>query len=303
MDKKSLLITVLAYVIWGFLPLYWAQMNNFDAVFILANRIIWCCLLTVLLLAFKKQWPAYVALFKNKKTLLQLVLTSLLITANWGVFIWGVVAGKVLDVAIGYYLTPLLLCFGGILFYRERGSRTDYIALAIAALGFLVSLLLYGSFPIFALILAVSFTAYSLVKKKINLDGLLSVSVESTIMLLPAILYCLLAPAQLAMVQETPALLWLLVGAGAVTALPMVLFSTGVTGLPMLVVGFIEYIAPCINLFVGAVLLHEALTAEKLLNFCFVWVALLVFSWGTLRKEKRAKALAQATAASAQKIS
>ncbi|MEG2213417.1 MAG: EamA family transporter RarD, partial [Clostridiales bacterium] len=254
MNKKNLLLTIFAYIIWGFLPLYWVLLNQFNAFFILANRIIWCGLMTIALLAIKKQFSQYLAVFKNKIVLRQLVVASLLITANWGIFIWGVTSQKVLEVAIGYYLTPLFLCFGGILFFKEKGSATDISALLLATCGFVISQYKYGSFPFFALSLSLSFSAYSLVKKKIHVDALLAVAVESTLMFIPALLYCIFAPEQLAMLTNHPTLIFLLVGAGAVTALPMVLFSIGVNNLPMIVVGFIEYLAPCINLFVGAVL-------------------------------------------------
>ena len=289
-NKKSLLIGLSCYLLWGILPFYWLALENFDALFILANRIIWSLGFALLLLVATKQLPAFVRALKNRRVMTLLLPAAVLITVNWGVYIWAVNHGHILDSSLGYYMNPLVTVVFGLIFFKERCSKGQWLALGLALIGVLYSTVQYGSFPYISVTLALTFAAYGVMKKKVSIDPIISIAIETLLVTPVAIGYILFAGMGSGGLADVGAVsLLLLVGAGVVTATPLMLFARGVNDLPLYVMGFLQYVSPTMSLLIG-LFMGETLTPDKLVCFGFIVAGLAVFSFSTFRSERKSAA-------------
>ena len=277
MNKYStgLLYGISAYVMWGLLPLYWKLVEQAGAFEILAHRGIWSLLLCLLLLAIRKQIKSAIAMVWRRRTISLLFLASGLLTINWGVYIWSVTVNRVVEAALGYYITPLINVIFGVILLRERLRRLQWFAVTFAALGVLILTVGYGSLPWIALVLAISWGGYSLIKKTLNLGALETLSVETLFAFLPNLSYLILIEKQSrATFGGGIGVSILLMGAGIATVAPLLLFNGSTTRLPLSTVGMLQYITPTIMLFIGVFVNHEDLQPTKLFGFAFIWAAL-----------------------------
>ena len=277
MNKYStgLLYGISAYVIWGLLPLYWKLVEQAGAFEILAHRGIWSLLLCLLLLAIRKQIRSAIAMVWRRRTISLLFLASGLLTINWGVYIWSVTVNRVVEAALGYYITPLINVIFGVILLRERLRRLQWFAVTFAALGVLILTVGYGSLPWIALVLAISWGGYSLIKKTLNLGALETLSVETLFAFLPNLSYLILIEKQSrATFGGGIGVSILLMGAGIATVAPLLLFNGSTTRLLLSTVGMLQYITPTIMLFIGVFVNHEDLQPTKLFGFAFIWAAL-----------------------------
>ncbi|MDD3921639.1 MAG: EamA family transporter RarD [Eubacteriales bacterium] len=302
MNKKSLWYTVISYAMWGILPLYWHMLDNVDSLFILGQRILWSCVFSVGILLVTKRLPEFRSALKDKAFIKQMLPASALITVNWGVYIWAVNAGHVLDASLGYYLNPLIVFVFSVAFFHEKSGWTEYAAIALAAVGVVISAVEVGAFPWIAVILALSFALYGAVKKRVHAEPVIAMATE-TLLLLPIIaLYLLFAPVAHSTIAS---LNWfsaaLLVFSGVITATPLMLFAKGVNDLPFITVGFVQFLSPTLMLLCGVLLLNETLTTAKLISFAFIWAGLAVYTWGMIRKARAEKAKAAADKNNAEK--
>ncbi|KRO44839.1 MAG: permease [Actinobacteria bacterium BACL2 MAG-120813-bin23] len=285
--NKGLLFGVSAYIIWGLLPLYWKLVEEAGAYEILAHRGIWSLLICVSLLALRKQLKSAYEMVRSSRTFSLLFLASGLLTINWGVYIWSVTVNRVIEAALGYYITPLINVTFGVLLLREKLRPAQWIAVALAAAGVVILTLGYGSLPWIALVLAISWGSYSLIKKSLNLGALETLSLETLFAFLPNLVFLLIIQGNgSAEFGSTWTISILLFGAGAATVIPLLLFNGSTTRLPLSTVGLLQYITPTIMFFIGIFINDEDISMTKVLGFAFIWLALAVLSRDLYRSSR-----------------
>ncbi len=291
-NRKSLLMVLAGYVIWGVLPLYWHVLSGIDPIVILCCRIIMSAISATLLLLATGRLGELWAVMRNKNVMKFLIPAALVITINWGVYIWAVSAGHVTDSSLGYYMNPLVVFLFGTLVFKERCGKMELIALLLAAAGVLLTTLQYGAFPYIAITLALSFALYGMLKKVAHVDGTVSIAVETIILAPAALLFLILSPQTHAALQAaTPLQFVFLLLAGIVTAAPLIMYTQGVNGLPFITMGFLQYICPTLMLILGVVIMGEPFTLAQGVSFAFIWAGLILFSIGMVRREKKQAAL------------
>ena len=266
-----------AYVIWGLLPIYWRWLEQATAFEILANRGIWSLVVCMILLAFQRQLRSTFTLMKNYKTFFTLALSSFLLTLNWGIYIWSVSADRVVEASLGYYITPLVVVFFGVFVLKEKLRNAQKLSLGLAAIGVAILTFAFGQLPLVAFGLALSWGAYSLIKKRLDAGSLETLSVEMLFALIPSGIYMfyMMSNNQAQFGTE----LWfslILTTAGLVTIVPLLMFNSAATTLPLTLVGLLGYINPTIMFLVGFIVFHEPLTFSKIFGFVFIWSALIL---------------------------
>ncbi|NAW69241.1 EamA family transporter RarD [Vibrio sp. V27_P1S3P104] len=279
--KKGILFALSAYTIWGIAPIYFKQLNQVSPLEILSHRIIWSFFLLAALLHFSRQWKAVVDVFQSKNKLFYLLLTSLLIGGNWLIFIWAINSNHMLDASLGYYINPLLNVFLGMLFLGERLRKLQWFAVLLAAIGVGIQLILFGSIPLVALALAVTFGLYGLLRKKVAVGAQSGLFIETLVLLPIATLYLFfLADSPTSSLTENN---WhlnlLLVSAGLITTLPLLCFTSAATRLKLSTLGFFQYIGPSFMFLLAVMVYGEAFSSDKAVTFLFIWGALLVFTF------------------------
>ena len=285
--NKGLLFGVSAYILWGILPLYWKLVEEAGAYEILAHRGIWSLLICVSLLALRKQLKSAYEMVRSSRTFSLLFLASGLLTINWGVYIWSVTVNRVVEAALGYYITPLINVTFGVLLLREKLRPAQWIAVALAAAGVVILTLGYGSLPWIALVLAISWGSYSLIKKSLNLGALETLSLETLFAFLPNLVFLFIIQGNgSAEFGSTWTISILLFGAGAATVIPLLLFNGSTTRLPLSTVGLLQYITPTIMFFIGIFINDEDISTTKVLGFAFIWLALAVLSRDLYRSSR-----------------
>ena len=285
--NKGLLFGISAYIIWGLLPLYWKLVEEAGAYEILAHRGIWSLLICISLLALRKQLRSAYVMVRSSRTLSLLFLASGLLTINWGVYIWSVTVNRVVEAALGYYITPLINVTFGVLLLREKLRPSQWIAVALAAAGVVILTLGYGSLPWIALVLAISWGSYSLIKKSLNLGALETLSLETLFAFLPNLVFLFIIQGNgSAEFGSTWTISLLLFGAGAATVIPLLLFNGSTTRLPLSTVGLLQYITPTIMFFIGIFINNEDISMTKVIGFAFIWLALAVLSRDLYRSSR-----------------
>ena len=285
--NKGLLFGISAYIIWGLLPLYWTLVEEAGAYEILAHRGIWSLLICISLLALRKQLKSAYVMVRSSRTLSLLFLASGLLTINWGVYIWSVTVNRVVEAALGYYITPLINVTFGVLLLREKLRPAQWIAVALAAAGVVILTLGYGSLPWIALVLAISWGSYSLIKKSLNLGALETLSLETLFAFLPNLVFLFIIQGNgSAEFGSTWTISLLLFGAGAATVVPLLLFNGSTTRLPLSTVGLLQYITPTIMFFIGIFINNEDISMTKVIGFAFIWLALAVLSRDLYRSSR-----------------
>ena len=285
--NKGLLFGISAYIIWGLLPLYWKLVEEAGAYEILAHRGIWSLLICISLLALRKQLRSAYVMVRSSRTLSLLFLASGLLTINWGVYIWSVTVNRVVEAALGYYITPLINVTFGVLLLREKLRPAQWIAVALAAAGVVILTLGYGSLPWIALVLAISWGSYSLIKKSLNLGALETLSLETLFTFLPNLVFLFIIQGNgSAEFGSTWTISLLLFGAGAATVIPLLLFNGSTTRLPLSTVGLLQYITPTIMFFIGIFINNEDISMTKVIGFAFIWLALAVLSRDLYRSSR-----------------
>lgn len=275
---------VLAYAAWGLVPLYFKAVSSVPALEVLMHRILWSVVLLAILMLLRQQWGAARAALRNKRTVLTLLLTSLLIAVNWFIFIWAVEHGRVMEASLGYFINPLVNVLLGFVFLRERLRRLQTIGLSLALIGVAAQTYLLGSLPVVSLVLAGSFGLYGLLRKTARVESLVGLTME-TIVLLPIALAYLLwlgVQGEGAFLQRSLEMDVLLVFAGVVTAVPLLWFAAAARRIQLTTMGFLQYLAPTGHL-LCALAFGETLTWQRLLAFIFIWAALLIYSYDAAR--------------------
>jgi len=274
--QRGTLAAFAAYGMWGILPLYWKQLAGVSAVEVLCHRVLWSGLFLVAVLLGKGRLGEVLHIWRSRTSVLAVLACSILITANWGIYIWAVQVGRVTESSLGYYITPLLSMALGALFFHERLDRWAKVSVALALLGVALATGWLGSLPWVAVVLSTSFALYGALKKKAGLDALSGLAAE-TLLALPLALAYLGWLRGGAILHTGPKVATLLVLAGPVTALPLLTFAYAAVRIPLQRLGFIQYFSPSLQLGIGLFLMGEHLSPPMLLAFGAVVVAVLLY--------------------------
>lgn len=286
-NKKSLLALLVCYLIWGMQPVYWALLSSFDSMFIMCCRVFMSVFFTWLFLFCTGRRRELLKTFGDRKTMRYLIPAAALLACDWAFFIWAVTNGHVLDTALGYYMNPLIIFLTGVFLFKERGHLLEYAAVGVACLGILLYTLQSGRFPLLSVLFMVFWPAYATIKKAVSADPIVSVAVESALMLpfaLASVLIWYRGEGGLASVTWSNA--FLLVGSGVVTALPMILYTYVVNDMPFKVVGILQYAGTTITFLCGVIFMDEQVTSEKLIMFVCIWIGLALFTAGSFKRHK-----------------
>lgn len=281
------LYALLAYVMWGILPLYWKVYEDVGAGEILAHRIIWSVVFVMVLIAVTRRWGMLKQGLPDAKSRWAVMMCSILISLNWLIYIWAVNNGQILQASLGYYINPLVNVFVGVFLLGERLSKWQGTAIVLAGIGVLIMTVSYGEFPWVAITLALSFSIYGYTKKKVQVDPMIGLSLETVIVLPFALLYLFF----FAQGGQALSVLsgWELAGltlSGVATALPLLFFAEGVKRLPFTVIGFIQYLSPTISLLIGVLAFGEDFTVVEMISFGLIWSALVLYSLQMVKKQK-----------------
>ncbi len=269
-----------AYLIWGLSPVYWKSLAAVPAFEILMHRMIWSFLFLLPLIFFTGRRDAFKSALKSPQVMLILLSTTLLVGFNWFLFIWAINSNHILQTSLGYYITPLVSVFLGMIFLKERLRRMQVVALGLATFAVGVMTIRYGHFPWVSLALAFSFGLYGLIRKIAPVGALVGLTIETMLLSVPALLYLgyldhLGTGAFWRMGTGTDLLL---AGAALVTALPLLLFTIGARLLHLSTVGFLQYIAPSCTFTLAILVYNEPLARPQLAAFILIWAALVLYS-------------------------
>ena len=268
-EHIGIFYTVFAYIIWGFLPIYWKFLGHVSADEILANRIFWSFWFMLLVLIFGKKWGSLLSSFqmlkKQPKVFIALFTASLLVSCNWFIYIWAVNSDKIVEASLGYYINPLISVLLGVIVLKEKLSVAQVLAFFLAIAGVLVLAISYGQFPWIAFGVAITFGIYGLVKKMVKVESGIGLTLETMFIMPFAFLYISyqFLHGQTELFTGSISTDLLLMGSGAATAIPLLYFAKGVHRIPLYLTGFIQYIAPTIMLFIGVIIYGEAFETHK----------------------------------------
>lgn len=278
--NKGVLYAAGAYTAWGLLPIFWKALGSVPALEILANRVVWALVVALALGAVRGSWGWLAGALRSRRTLLIFTLTAVLLALNWGLYIWAVNAGHVVETSLGYFINPLVNVFLGVVFLRERLRPGQAAAIAVALAGVLYLTVTYGSPPWIALALAGSFGAYGLLRKTAPLASLEGFTLETMVMFLPALIFLAFTEATVggALFHADLGTNLLLASSGVVTAVPLLLFAAGARRVTMTTLGLLQYIAPTLQFSLGVLVYGEALSPQRLAGFMLVWVALAIYT-------------------------
>ena len=297
LDRRGVWIAVAAYVAWGLMPLYWHLLKVVPSLQIIAHRVVWSALLVCGWLAFRYGRGWLRETLSRPRAASMLALSGGLIAFNWGLYIWAVNAGHVVESALGYFINPLFNVVLGVLVLHERLNRVQWLSVGIATIGVLWLTFNYGSFPWIALALAASFGVYGLVRKLLGAPPVRGLGVESLYLLLPALAFLAWSEAtgrgHMLALGDAPG--WgagvagLLVFGGVLTALPLIGFAAAVQRIPYSLVGLLQYIAPTLQLLCGVLVLHEPFGRDRAIGFAFIWSALALYAIDGLLRARRSR--------------
>ncbi|HSG04040.1 MAG TPA: EamA family transporter RarD [Marinobacterium sp.] len=276
-----------AYTIWGGFGLYFTLLADVPSDEVLAHRVIWCLAIVAGLLLASGKLQSTLALMRQPRTLAWLTLSSILISLNWWVYIWAVAQKEVIQASLGYFLSPLIAVVLGRIFLGEKLNQLQRISVALAVIGVLWQLIALGRVPWIALSLSSLFGFYGLIRKRTPVNSISGLAVE-TLLVAPlalAYVYWLSQEGQNHFGSHT----WALVGAGLMTAVPLLLFASAAQRLPLGTLGFLNYLAPTLQIISAIFILHEPFPLQRMISFMFIWAGLVVFSVSIYRELKSAR--------------
>jgi chloramphenicol-sensitive protein RarD len=287
--QQGIVAGILAYTLWGLLPVYWKALQAVPPLEILCHRTIWSLAFVLLVLAARKRWAWVRQVRASPRTLLMSLGSACLLSLNWLTYIWAVNSGHIVDSSLGYFIAPLVNVLLGVLFLRERLRLWQMVAIGSAALGVLILTLGYGAFPWIALSLAFTFGFYGLLRKVSPLASLEGLSLETAVLSLPAAAYLIYQDAAggASFGHSGAATALLLAGTGVVTALPLLLFAKAARQVTLATIGILQYIAPTLQLAFGVLVYGETFTPARLLGFAPIWLALAIYSLEGVHHERQ----------------
>lgn len=298
MNKKSLISLAVCYLFWGTAALYWSLFPQFDLVFKIACRVVFSAIFGIVCLAATKKLHVIKEAFQDKKRIKYIVLSSISIGVNWLVYVWAISNGHAIDASLGNYMNPIVIAFFGVFLFKEKIDGLQIAAVAVLFVGVLFSIFVYGIFPIVGLAQTVTFTAYTVFKKKAKTQGLTATTLETGLLAPLAIAYMLIfgrGQGGLASIDSLGTLL-LILSTGVFTGFPFMLFGTGINGLPALLVGLAGMFTPTMVLLTGLLFLGETLTMATTVSLVFTLIAIGMFILSLIKKHRQEKKVQNAAA-------
>ncbi len=285
--RSGIIYAALAFLCWGLFPIYFHALGDVPPMQILAHRMLWSLGFLLIVLVLRRQWK-WLNVVRQPRVFFSFVLSAVLLSANWLVYIWSVTNHHVIEASLGYFINPLVNIMLGYLILKERLRAVQWVAIAIAALGVAWLTWQTGTVPWIALFLAFSFGSYGLLRKTAALGALEGLSFE-TIVLFPlaaAYVIWLTVNGQNVFINtDSDTTRVLLVMAGPLTAIPLLLFASGARRIPLSILGLLQYLSPTLQFLLGVWLFKEAFTADRLVGFALIWSALILFAGeGLLRR-------------------
>lgn len=287
--QKSIFSAMMAYVLWGILPIYWKSINGVSPLYVLASRIFWSFIFCVIFVSLIHKWPEIKSVITDKKRFIYCILSGVMVSINWYTFIWAVNANFIIDASLGYYINPLVVVLFSALFFGERFNKWETLSVLLAMFGVLFITLQIGKFPIVAMILALSFALYGVFKKKLNASPIVSLILETAVVTPFAFvtIFYFENHGEGVIALGDPLVTTLVVLAGIVTAIPLLLYAKGVQEISFSLLGFLQYITPTMMLVLGIFLYGENFNTVDLIGFSFIWVALMIFTVSKIRSGKK----------------
>ena len=287
--KKGAMYVLMCYVLWGVLPIFWKQLSGIDSFYILSLRIVWSLIFCGLILASKGELHKIKEAFTDKKERNMLLVSSIMVTINWGVYIFAVMSGKVVESSIAYFINPIFAVVLGFLLYKEKLTKLQWLSVTIAFIGVMIPIVIYGTIPYFALAIAISFAFYGAAKKRVKADSVTSVFMETLYMAPIALAFILFreftGTGYLTNVSTYQLVLFPI--AGVVTSVPLLLFAKGMKNTSLTLSGILMYINPTLQMLVGVLLYGEKFTNTNLVMFAFVLVAVIIFVANNIIEAKK----------------
>lgn len=290
--NRSSLNVLGCYILWGLLPIFWKLLAGVNSAYVLAQRIVFSCVFCLAVILIRKNGGEIGKIIKNKSERRKFFLCGILISINWGVYILTVAMGRILEASLAYYMNPLFSVLIGAIFFKEKLSRVQWASVALAFAGVMFSVIRYGEVPYLAIIIGLSFALYGALKKGIKADSETSICMETMAVLPIALVF--IAYAQFSgfttFSSLTTAEALLLIATGPITSIPLMLFAKGIKETSIVTSGILMYINPTLQLLVGVFIYNEAFTQTNAITFAFVWAAVILFVFDSLRKQKKVNA-------------
>ena len=291
-EKLGQIYAVLAFFIWGAIaPIYFKQVASVEPIEVLIHRIFWSFLLLIPLLYITKQINVLKTIIKDSKKIKYLAISTFFISINWLVFIWAVANNKIIETSLGYYINPLVSVLLGYLFFSERMTKYQYVAISIAFIAVLYQIFTLGTIPLVSLTLALSFAFYGMIRKKINVGSIVGLFIETLILMPFALIgiYYLISTNKISFLHSSMNIDLMLSLGGLITIVPLLLFNGAATRMRLSTLGFFQYIGPSCSFFVAIFIYNEELNFDKLITFSLIWIALLIFSLDSINTKQQNK--------------
>lgn len=282
-----------AYLLWGLLTIYWKQLKAFDAFELIAWRMSFAGVVMAVIVTVRRTWPNIVGALRHGPTARRLVMASVLLTVNWGSYVWAVTNDRVIETALGYFIAPLATMAIGVFVLKEQPTTAQRAAFGLAAVAVVILTISYGRPPWIALLLASTWSLYGLAKRRVPLGAVDSLAGETFVLFVPAVIAVLAcSTAAGSVVQAADTTDWILVaGTGIVTAVPLMLFAAAAQSIPFTLLGPLNLLVPVINFGLGWLLYDESVPFYRVIGFTFVWAALLVVMWDRVATHRRSSML------------
>lgn len=277
--NRGIILALSAYIFWGLHPIYWKLLRNVPSVEIVSNRIIWSALFFAAIVTFSKNWKTLFKKIETSPNKFILFVPAFLIGSNWALYIWAVNSGFIIETSLGYFISPIISVFLGVIFLNEHLRKVQWLSVAIAALAVLTMTCIYGQFPWISLYLAGSWGTYGLLRKKSILSSVEGLTLETVILSLPALIYLshLVFKGTCSLFSDLSTSL-LLVGAGVISGLPLLIFIISARMIKLSLIGILQYIYPSMIFIIGFFVYHEPLTEGKMSGFIFIWIAIILYT-------------------------
>jgi chloramphenicol-sensitive protein RarD len=281
-----------AFAIWGLFPIYFKALHSIGAVEMLAHRMAWSMAFLLVVLTVLRRWQWVLPVLSDKRLLARFAASAVLLSTNWGIYIWAVNAGHIVEASLGYFINPLINVLFGMAFLHERLRPVQWIAVAVAAAGVVWLTWVNGAPPWISIALALTFGGYGLLRKTASLGALEGLTLETIILCPVALLYLFVMNAHggSGFSEASIGVKLLLAAAGPITAVPLLLFAAGARRIPLSMLGLIQYITPTLQLLIGVVIYHEFFGHDQLIGYGAIWAALALYSAEGISRARAARA-------------
>ncbi len=273
---RGVRVGLAAYALWGLLTIYWKQLSGFDALELIGWRMTSAGVVMIGVVTARRTWPKLIGAFRDRSTLLRLVVAAVLLTGNWGSYVWAVVNDRVIETALGYFIAPLATMAIGVIVLREQPTTAQRAAFGLASVAVVILTISNGRPPWIAIVLATTWSLYGLTKRRIPLDAVDSLAGETFVLMIPAAVLLLAVSGRTgSVISAADGAEWVfVVGTGAITAVPLMLFASAAKSIPFTLLGPLNLIVPVINFGLGWLLYDEPMPIDRVVGFAFVWAAL-----------------------------